>query len=208
MLWGQKKICQPGSLHYFILTAGFRQLIQLQVCCETSPVELNLVRLYSRKLGTAVICGFVFPKNGFLFQKTDLFSEKRIFFLQSCVSFISSGHVTTHRKPEAVECGMVLHSMVWYGMGSRTVGPKTLGPKTLGTKDRRYKDRWSNQTLGTIDKKSSALWNQTKGPKDKKSNQTKFSKYFSSSLRRISDQIKNSKYFSSSLRMIFFVLGQ
>ena len=169
MLWGQKKICQPGSLHYFILTAGFRQLIQLQVCCETSPVELNLVRLYSRKLGTAVICGFVFPKNGFLFQKTDLFSEKRIFFLQSCVSFISSGHVTTHRKPEAVECGMVLHSMVWYGMGSRTVGPKTLGPKTLGTKDRRYKDRWSNQTLGTIDKKSSALWNQTKGPKDKKS---------------------------------------
>ena len=49
---------------------------------------------------------------------------------------------------------MVLHSMVWYGMGSRTVGPKTLGPKTLGTKDRRYKDRWSNQTLGTIDKRS------------------------------------------------------
>ena len=47
--------------------------------------------------------------------------------------------------------------MVWYGMGSRTVGPKTLGPKTLGTKDRRYKDRWSNQTLGTIDKRSSAL---------------------------------------------------
>ena len=91
------------------------------------------------------------------FQKTDFFSKKRIFFLQSCVSFISSGHVTTHRKPEAVECGMVLHSMVWYGMGSRTVGPKTLGPKTLGTKDRRYKDRWSNQTLGTIDKKSSAL---------------------------------------------------
>ena len=177
MLWGQKKICQPGSLHYFILTAGFRQLIQLQVCCETSPVELNLVRLYSRKLGTAVICGFVFPKNGFLFQKTDLFSEKRIFFLQSCVSFISSGHVTTHRKPEAVECGMVLHSMVWYGMGSRTVGPKTLGPKTLGTKDRRYKDRWSNQTLGTIDKRSSALWNQTKGPKDKKSYLTKCSKY-------------------------------
>ena len=144
MLWGQKKICQPGSLHYFILTAGFRQLIQLQVCCETSPVELNLVRLYSRKLGTAVICGFVFPKNGFLFQKTDLFSEKRIFFLQSCVSFISSGHVTTHRKPEAVECGMVLHSMVWYGMGSRTVGPKTLGPKTLGT--RRLVQRQKVQT--------------------------------------------------------------
>ena len=139
-----KKICQPGSLHYFILTAGFRQLIQLQVCCETSPVELNLVRLYSRKLGTAVICGFVFPKNGFLFQKTDLFSEKRIFFLQSCVSFISSGHVTTHRKPEAVECGMVLHSMVWYGMGSRTVGPKTLGPKTLGT--RRLVQRQKVQT--------------------------------------------------------------
>merc|ERR1712015_345524 len=80
MLLGQKKICQPGSLHYFILTAGFRQLIQLQVCCETSPGELNLVRLYSRKLGTAVICGFVFPKSGFLFQKPDLFSEKRIFF--------------------------------------------------------------------------------------------------------------------------------
>ena len=101
------------------------------------------------------------------FQKTDFFSKKRICFPKNaffffslvfpCFLVISSGHVTTHRKPEAVECGMVLHSMVWYGMGSRTVGPKTLGPKTLGTKDRRYKDRWSNQTLGTIDKRSSAL---------------------------------------------------
>ena len=143
MLWGQKKICQPGSLHYFILTAGFRQLIQLQVCCETSPVELNLVRLYSRKLGTAVICGFVFPKNGFLFQKTDLFSEKRIFFF-SLVFLLFPLAMSPHTGNPR-QWNVVWYCIVWYGMVwvpgqlvqrhlvqrhlvQRTEGTKTDGP--------------------------------------------------------------------------------
>ena len=138
-----KKICQPGSLHYFILTAGFRQLIQLQVCCETSPVELNLVRLYSRKLGTAVICGFVFPKNGFLFQKTDLFSEKRIFFF-SLVFLLFPPAMSPHTGNPR-QWNVVWYCIVWYGMVwvpgqlvqrhlvqrhlvQRTEGTKTDGP--------------------------------------------------------------------------------